>query len=63
MESNLKLSHSDGVLLEDPTVYQRIVGRLLYLTITRPDIHMRFKFEVNLWVIQDNSTLIQHTEH
>lgn len=29
----------DGnTVLRDPTFYQRLVGRLLYLTITRPDL-------------------------
>lgn len=38
MDSNLRLNSSDGDLLEDPRSYRRLVGRLLYLTITRPDI-------------------------
>lgn len=38
MVPNLKLSKTDVVILEDKERYRRIVGRLMYLTITRPDI-------------------------
>ncbi|XP_022860639.1 uncharacterized protein LOC111381130 [Olea europaea var. sylvestris] len=38
MEQNLKLTAEDGIDLADPTKYRRLIGRLLYLTITRPDI-------------------------
>ncbi|KAL5544927.1 hypothetical protein UlMin_008711 [Ulmus minor] len=43
MEQNLKLDPSVGDLLENPTHYRRLIGKLLYLTITRPEI----SFSVN----------------
>ncbi|KAL0462985.1 UNVERIFIED_CONTAM: Retrovirus-related Pol polyprotein from transposon RE1 [Sesamum latifolium] len=36
--SGLKLVLEDGALLPDPNRYRRLVGRLLYLGFTRPDI-------------------------
>ena len=38
MERNLKFNKFQGKLPSDPGVYKRLVGRLLYLTIIRPDI-------------------------
>ena len=38
MEINLKLTSDEGGPLTDPTLYRRLIGKLLYLTITQPDI-------------------------
>ena len=38
MAKGLKLSTETGELLPQPEAYRRVVGRLLYLTLTRPDI-------------------------
>ncbi|XP_042501422.1 uncharacterized mitochondrial protein AtMg00810-like [Macadamia integrifolia] len=38
MEQHLKLNFPDGELLSDPAPYLRLIGRLLYLTFTRPDL-------------------------
>ncbi len=38
LEQNVKLSADEGDLVEDTTMYRRIVGNLIYTTITRPDL-------------------------
>ena len=38
IETNHKLALSDGSFLTDPMQYWRLVGKLIYLTITRPEL-------------------------
>lgn len=38
MDPNTKLSQDDGELLTGPFVYKRLIGKLLYFTITKPDL-------------------------
>ncbi|KAL5559734.1 hypothetical protein UlMin_035945 [Ulmus minor] len=38
MEVNVKLSQDDGEELSDLALYRRLIGKLLYLTITRPNL-------------------------
>ena len=38
LEPNCRFTPMDGTLLDDPTLYRQLVGSLVYLTVTRPDI-------------------------
>ena len=38
LDPTIKLTMTDVTPLSDPSTYRTLVGKLLYLTITRPDI-------------------------
>ena len=38
IESNVEFSASDGIPLDDSTLYRKLVGYLVYLIVTSPDI-------------------------
>lgn len=38
LESNLVISDQNGDLLENITDFQNLIGKLIYLIVTRPDI-------------------------
>jgi len=39
LEQNMKLNANEGDLMEDTTMYRRIVGSLIYMTIIRPNLN------------------------
>jgi hypothetical protein len=39
LEQNVKLNANEGNLVEDTTMYKHIVGSLIYMTITRPNLN------------------------
>lgn len=38
MDTHLKLTPTKGTILPNPHIYQRLIGKIIYLTVTRPDI-------------------------
>ena len=54
MEVNIKLRKENGDLLIDPSLYRKLVGSLVYLTITRPGIS---------FVVQQVNQFLQTPRH
>ena len=44
----MKLTSSEGKEFEDATKYRQLVGRLIYLTTTRPDIRPDISYVVGI---------------
>ncbi|KAL9225890.1 hypothetical protein vseg_001766 [Gypsophila vaccaria] len=61
MEENHKLALASDALMTDPARYRRLVGRLIYLTITRPElsysVHILSQFMQNPTVTQWDAAL------
>ena len=62
MDPNLKLSSTDGEPLQDISQYRRLVGRLLYLTISRPDIAFAVN-KLSQFVSSPQTTHLQAVTH
>jgi hypothetical protein len=72
LEQNVKLSANEGDLVEDTTMYKRIVGSLIYMTITKPHLNYAVKVvsqfmqtsrKPNLDVVRRIRRYIKHTLH
>ena len=59
MDQNLKLSKYHGQLLANPGIYRRLVDRLLYLTITRPDLAFQSTSLASSYPSLENLTWMQ----
>ena len=58
IDTNAKLSATDGHLLSNPTNYRSIAGALQYLTLTRPDISYAVQ-QICLFMHQPRDTHMQ----
>ena len=58
LEYNAKLTPLDGEPISDATCYRQLVGSLIYLTVTRPDISHAWVWLVSLWMPLVLSTML-----
>lgn len=62
MDPNLKLSAFDGDLLYNDSQYKRLIGRLLYLTISKPDICFAIN-KLNQFMAAPRTTHLDSVHH
>ncbi|KAK9666074.1 hypothetical protein RND81_14G158500 [Saponaria officinalis] len=62
MPTGLKLSTDAGELLENPEHYRRLIGRLLYLNMTRPDISYSVQ-HLSQFLVQPRKPHLQDAQH
>jgi hypothetical protein len=72
LEQNVKLSADEGDLVEDTIMYRHIMGSLIYMTITRPNVNyavrvvsqfMQTPRKPHLDVVRRILRYIKHTLH
>jgi hypothetical protein len=63
LDQNGKLSADAGEVLKDATMYRKIVGNLIYMTITRPDLNYTFGLETQFMQVLRKPHLdgVRHT--
>ena len=54
LDQNLKLRADEAQMLEDVTMYQKIVGSLIYLTISHPDLNYTIGLERQFMQVSKN---------
>lgn len=62
MDPRTQLSSEDGDLLPDSSQYHRLIGRLLYLTLSRPDITF-VVHKLGLFVAQPRVSHLKAVHH
>ena len=62
MDPKLKLTAHDGELLPDPTIYRRLIGRLLYLTLSWPYITFSV-YQLSQFLVHSRQPHLQAAYH